>query len=156
MFLFITMPIQLKKVEIFTNSWNIKVCRSLIVAGIECNIRVRASIQTFENEHVWKGKNTCSIFFFFFSFVFITNLAHNIDHSQSNQTCQSNPTLRWFTIHVWLNHSWVRMHVWCVWFILWWLVSRMAHRWWVLEDYGDGSIAWLGSFSWDIDDWHAP
>ena len=100
---------------------------------IERNIRVRASIQTFENEHVWKGKNTCSIFFsffLFFSFVFITNLAHNIDHSQSN------PTLRLFTMHVWLNHSRMWMHVWYVWFILcshWCSSSMLTSRnelWW--------------------------
>ena len=33
---------------------------------IEHNIRVRASIQTFGNEHVWNGKNTCSFYFHFF------------------------------------------------------------------------------------------
>ena len=57
---------------------------------IERNIRVRGGIQMFE-----KGKLRAPFFSFFqfFLFVFITDLAHNIDHSQSNQTCQSNPTL---------------------------------------------------------------
>ena len=37
---------------------------------------------------------------------------YNIDHSQSN------PTWRWFTIHVRLNHSWMWMRVCYIWFIL--------------------------------------
>ena len=45
--------------------------------SIERNIRVRGGIQMVE-----KGK----IRALFFSFVFITDLAHNIDHSQSNPT----------------------------------------------------------------------
>ena len=35
-----------------------------IPAIIERNICVRASIQTFENEHVWKGKMSAPFFFF--------------------------------------------------------------------------------------------
>ena len=57
-------------------------------------------LKTFESEHVWKGENTCS--FFFLLFLKIKNLARNVDHSQFNQ---SNPTLSWFTIHVWLNQT---------------------------------------------------
>ena len=42
----------------------------------------------------------------------VNQYVYNIDPSQSN------PTLRWFTIHIWLNQSRMRMHVWYVWFIL--------------------------------------
>ena len=34
-------------------------------------------------------------------------------------TYKSNPTLRWFTIHVWLNHSSMWMHIWYVQLIQW-------------------------------------
>ena len=71
-----------------------------------------------KNSNVWKSlkREKYMLLFFLFFICFHDNSAHNIDHSQSNQTCQSHPTLRLFTMHVWLNHSWMQMHVW---FILW-------------------------------------
>jgi hypothetical protein len=45
------------------------------VTVIECNKRVRASIQTFENEHVWKWRNRVFIFIFIF-FLFIFSLSY--------------------------------------------------------------------------------
>ena len=68
-------------------------------SSLDCHIHhVRASSQTFANvwkRHVWAERKMCSFFLclFPFSCVFITNLARNIDHSQFNQTCQSNQTL---------------------------------------------------------------
>ena len=81
----------------------------ILGSSIECNSRV--FVQAFERLKMFaKGKNTCSFSFFFF---FITNLAHNIDHSQYNQTCESNPNFeliypphaRWIESHANANDT---------------------------------------------------